>query len=189
MEEEIWKDVVGFEDSYMVSSLGRIKSKPRSVSDTLGRKYIRNSKISKQNECWSYLVVGFYRDGILYSRKVHRVVAEAFIPNPENKPQVNHINGIKTDNALVNLEWVTPRENQLHAYRIGLQKVFFAWGDDPSLNPLSKGVIRCDMSGNEIDRFVSQSEAARVVGAPSSNISACCRGIQNYCRGFKWKFV
>ena len=111
MEE--WRDVVGFEDYFKVSNLGRVFSK-------------RTNKILKQ----TMLKTGYAsfatriggRKGQTHCFRVHILVAKAFISNPENKAQVNHINGIKTDNRLDNLEWVTASENMQHAYKSGLVK-------------------------------------------------------------------
>jgi hypothetical protein len=109
MEEEIWKDVVGYEGKYKVSNKARIWS-------NLSKRYL------KQIEYIGYMSVILYFNSKNRTEKVHRLMAKAFIPNPENKPQVNHLNGIKNDNRLENFEWVTNSENQLHALRIGLYK-------------------------------------------------------------------
>jgi hypothetical protein len=110
---EIWKDIEGFSE-YEVSDHGRIKSlrprKSRRISA------ISNPIIMKQINCHGYLRVG------LDNRKkyIHRLIAKAFIPNPENKPFINHKNGVKVDNRIENLEWVTSKENTLHAWENGL---------------------------------------------------------------------
>lgn len=108
---EIWKPIVGINDKYEVSNLGRVRS--------LGYKtpLIFKPRFYLRSE---YLLVRLTVDGKRKYFSIHRLVAEAFIPNPDNKPCVNHINGIKTDNRVKNLEWVTRSENQYHALKNGL---------------------------------------------------------------------
>lgn len=108
--QEFWKDVVGYEDYFMVSDLGRVYSK-------------RSGKILKQNKKPNgYMQISTKiggRSGDYICFKVHRLVAEAFIKNPDSKPHVNHINSDRSDNRLVNLEWVTPKENFDHGLKYG----------------------------------------------------------------------
>lgn len=126
-QQEIWKDVIGYESFYEVNNLGVIRSKSRKCPGGRGSFHIRKPKLMTiRKDKHSYLRVGLTGDGITSSTKqvlwlVHRVVALAFIPNPENKPMVNHINGIKGDCKVENLEWVTRKENARHAFDTGLQ--------------------------------------------------------------------
>ena len=119
-EKEVWKDVKDF-GGYKVSNNGRVKSLDRYVVDKNGKRMFYNGIYLKQHvDKDGYLRVQLNKEGKGYNVGVHRLVLLAFVPNPENKPQVNHKNGIKNDNRLENLEWCTNSENQLHAIEIGL---------------------------------------------------------------------
>lgn len=105
--EEKAKSVIGYEGLYMVDSLGNV--------------YRQDGKVLIQHKNkFGYMNVMLRKDGKQKQHKVHRLVAQAFIPNPQGKEQVNHIDGDKTNNAVWNLEWVTPKENVNHAFRTGL---------------------------------------------------------------------
>lgn len=99
---EIWKVIDGYEN-YEVSTAGRVRN-------------IATSVVLKPNNCGRYLQVKLSQNSKRKNFLVHRLVASAFIPNPDNKPQVNHINGIKTDNSASNIEWTTPSDNIKHSY-------------------------------------------------------------------------
>lgn len=107
---EIWKNVAGF-DSYQVSNAGRVRSLK------YGRVHVLSAGV---NNVTGYFTVNLSKGGVIYPRYVHRLVAEAFIENPEGKPQVNHVNGDKADNRAENLEWCTAFENLRHARATGL---------------------------------------------------------------------
>ncbi len=108
-KEEEYRDVVGFEEYFQVSNMGNIYSK-------------RSNRILKQTKSKTgYWAFATRINGIAHCLRVHRLVAEAFIPNPESKPYVNHKDGCKTNNILSNLEWVTAKENSAHSWSTGLQ--------------------------------------------------------------------
>lgn len=109
MEKERWRFVKGFEGLYLVSDLGRVMGLPKKT--TYGR------LLTQCPYTGGYLKVCLCKNNVKHTKPVHRLVAESFIPNAENKPEVNHKNGVRTDNRATNLEWVTRSENELHAYR------------------------------------------------------------------------
>jgi len=107
---EIWKDIKGYEGLYKISNCGRVKSLRRNII----------MKIALDN--YNYYHINFQVNNISETIKIHRLVALNFIPNPDNKPQVNHIDGNKKNNHVSNLEWCTNQENSIHAHKIGLVK-------------------------------------------------------------------
>ena len=117
--EEIWKDIKGYEGLYQVSNLGRVKSLER-VVDYGHMKCVRKGRIVKQFNTKDYNNVKLHKDGIRTIYLAHRLVATAFIPNPDNLPVVNHKDGDKTNNCVDNLEWCTASDNVKHAIQTGL---------------------------------------------------------------------
>ena len=123
-EVEIWKDIPEYEGRYQVSNLGNVKTLTRLVIEHR-RTYIRNGKILNQyNDKAGYYKVKLYNgDGSFLSKGVHQLVASLFIPNPNNYPQVNHIDGNPRNNEISNLEWCSNSQNTKHAYSTGLKKI------------------------------------------------------------------
>ena len=121
---EVWKDVVGYEGLYQVSNFGNVKSLDRIVNKPNGVSYLRKGKICTQSKSnLGYMTVGFTVNNKKVNKYVHRLVAEAFITNMNNYPQVNHIDCDKTNNRMYNLEWCTNSQNHIHASKNGLNKL------------------------------------------------------------------
>lgn len=114
---EIWKDIKGYEGHYQISSLGQVKSLARKIKNSRYGFGMLKEKIIKLSTRHGYNLAPLKLNGNEKTVSVHRLVAIHFIPSPQNKEQVNHINGIKNDNRLENLEWNTRSENVLHSYQ------------------------------------------------------------------------
>lgn len=167
---EIWKTIDGFPD-YQISNEGRVQSK-RSKSFWVGLKGGYDSD--------GYHIVLLYRnEGKRYTAKIHRLVAQAFIPNIDKKSAVNHINGNKKDNRVENLEWSTNRENTRHAIDTGLMR--------PSFDN-ERPVIQMDLNGKVVKTY-SSAASAKKDGFHRQTIVHCCSGATLTHKGFIWCYA
>lgn len=157
--KEIWKDVLGYETKYQVSSYGRIKS--------IGHGYPKTLSLLENSA--GYNAIQFYQKTGSKRFLIHRLVALAFLPNPENKPAVNHINGKKKDNRLENLEWVTLSDNILHSYRISPSH-------KEKIKVNSRRIEITNEETNEVKTYGSLCEAAEAIKVCKGNLSALCNG-------------
>ena len=166
---EEWRPVKDYEGLYEVSSLGRVKSL------WLGKERILKL-VANTN---GYLRVQLYKDGKQQMKKVHRLVAEAFLENPLGLPQVNHLDEVKTNNAVSNLEWCDCKYN--NNYGTAKQRIAAALTN----GKLSKPVQQLTMTGELVAEYPSAREAARQNGWSQGSICDCCRG--GFYRKGKWQ--
>lgn len=190
----MWKVIPDTDGLYFANEDGEIKSKDRRIrykNGTGAEGYcIRKGKTLKPapNTHGYPCITVKYLDGHQKTVPVHILVARAFIPNPENKPQINHKDGNKKNNCISNLEWVTSSENIRHAYAMKLNKGSQPWkGKRGKLHPNSKPVIMCDKDENELKKFESILLAADETGICFSHIAACVRGERKTSGGYIWK--
>ena len=178
---ELWKDVVGYENLYEVSNLGNIRSKERYVKYTKWKKenqyQLRKSKvIAKIKTKNGYIRVMLSNNGKHKQELLHRLVAQAFIPNPNNYEQVNHINCNKEDNSCSNLEWCSCKMNMAHAWK----------------NKIYKGRRVAQIkNGKIINVFDTIIQATRFIGKTDygQNIGKVALGKRKSAYGFQWKYI
>lgn len=180
--EEIWKDISEYEGYYQVSNLGNVRSLPRIVryKNSGLRKYpgkLLSSEMMKDN----YQRVVLMKNGVKTKFRIHRLVATAFIPNVNNKPFINHIDGNKSNNVVNNLEWCTASENIIHADKCGLR-------DMSKHNPPNSKRIKCIETGKV---YVSCLKAVKALGKTSNSARTLSRGTKLYGKAFglHWEFI
>lgn len=193
---EIWKPVVGYEGFYEVSNLGNVRSVNRIAKRNYRGDYFRKSQPIIQSSIDGYKCVILSKFAERHTLKVHRLVAMAFIPNPNNYPCINHKDEVRDNNFVFvnqdgsvdadksNLEWCTPKYNNNYgSYRRKMSEIKT---NDPSV---SKKVAQITKNGDIINIFPSTSEAGRILGINNRNIASVCRGERNIAGGYKWKFI
>lgn len=194
---EIWKDIANYEGVYQVSNLGNIRSVDRSILCKNGRKKILKGKtLINQKYTNGYLFVCLSKNGVVTQRIVHRLVALAFLGVPEVKMDVNHINEIKTDNTLTNLEWVTHKSNINYgtAIKRRVENSNFKGENNPmfgktgSNNTRSKPIIQKSLDGKFIKEFDSIASVNRELGFNNSTISGAAKGRYKTAFGYKWSY-
>ena len=183
--EEIWKDIEGYEGLYQVSNLGRIKSLDRYMNNKYGTKTLKKGKILINSiiKRTGYLRVSLAKNGTFISKQVHRLVANAFLPNPNNYPIINHKDENKQNNNVNNLEWCTVEYNNnygTHNFKISKSH---------KINQKnSKSVLQYDLNGNFIKEWKSTREIARELNIYNNNICRCCNNIVKQSYGYVWKY-
>jgi hypothetical protein len=184
------RPVVGYEGIYEVSSEGDVFSVIDRKGSWAGRKL-------KPGRCGSgYLQVNLCRDGVVKKHAVHRIVDQAFHPNPDNLPQTNHINGIKTDNRADNLEPSNPSLNGLHSYRVlgrvnGMKGKVGPWKGKPRAegSGAPKRPVRgTNIKTGEVIEMESITSAARFVNGSNGYICEACQGKLKHAYGWRWEY-
>lgn len=180
----MWIDVKGYEDNYQINEKGEVRHK------------IKGNILKQGIGKIGYPVVSLWKNNKGKTHSIHRLLAEHFIPNPENKREVNHKDGVKHNNNLNNLEWVTTSENIKHSYDNGLN--YFSELGRKSISEKvrerslgnsyrSKKVLQLDFNGNIIKEFESAVEAAKENGISFSMVCCLCRGSKS-SKKYKFKY-
>lgn len=183
--DEIWRPIAGYEDRYLVSNIGRVKSISRisSCGRQLKEKILKGSMTTN-----GYRSVNLVKDGKIRFFTIHRLVANAFIPNVENKPCINHKDGDKLNNNADNLEWCDYSYNNKHALDNGLRKP--AWKGKFNLdNPHSIKIIQYAIDMVKIKEWNSIREASKTTGISESAICRCCKENLNKTGGYVWRYA
>jgi len=173
-QDEIWKEIIGFE-KYKISNYGRVIGCNGGIL-----------KFSKSHNGYTNLCV--YNKGKKATLRIHRIVAYNFIPNLENKPDVNHKDGVKSNNHVNNLEWCTKSENMIHSIRVLGRKIYEPEHKKYGESPRARKVIQYSKDNKFIKEYESISEIQLYMNISQSAISNCCIGISKSSYGYIWKY-
>ena len=177
---EIWLPIKGYEGLYQVSNMGHVRSLDRVVEFKDGRRQFYRGRVLKPRKNWQgYLSVTLSKDGCWTDKRVNRLVADAFVenPDPEKYDQVNHIDEDKSNNVWTNLEWCDRKYN-----------CNFGTAIERRVEKQSKAVVAFNTFGILVHRFASVSEAGRN-GFDKGAVSACCNGKRKTFKGLRWRFI
>jgi len=182
---EIWQAIKNYEGLYEISNLGNCRSIDRYVKYKgipARTAFFKGKNIYKILTKEGYIKYRLTNSGKTHGYFAHRLVAAAFIPNPYNKPQVNHIDSDRANNNLTNLEWCTNSENLIHSYNNGRVKRYLG-----KLIDGSKAVVQI-LNGINIKIWKSSTEAGITLGLNSASIIKCCNNNKK-CGGYDWKYI
>lgn len=201
MSKEIWKDIKGYEGFYQISNMGQVRSLDRIIEYSDGRKRkFKGTIIKSRLNSKGYFIVGIAINQKVKTIGIHKLVAEHFIDNPNCLPWINHIDGIKTNNNIENLEWVTPKENFEHAIKMGLHKYIQDFvGKTYFKGKKHTEEARVKMRQNHGSKvrvinlddnksFNSTIEAAEYYNLCGSHITAACKGKLKTHGGYRWAY-
>lgn len=174
--DEVWKPINSYEKLYEISSFGRVRSLDREIEGRWGSTKIRGKLLIPVPDKDGYLIITLCKNGKQKVGKIHRLVAETFIENPNNLPQVNHKDENKQNNCVDNLEFCTSKYNT--NYGTGIER---------RSNKTSKPVLQFDINHNFIRKYKSMTEAEKTLKI--KHIYDCCNGKLKMCGGYIWRYA
>ena len=188
---EKWKDVKDFEKLYQISNLGNVRSLD-TIINCKGAKgideHLRKGRILKKHKgTTGYYYINLSKNSKIKQVRVHRLVAETFIPNPNNLPCVNHKDGNKLNNNTSNLEWCSYSYNNSEAYKIGLKQNKYK-GKYGKEAQFSKPLLQYTLDNKFIKEWENASQVKRELGFCAENIRSVCNGRRKQANGYKWKY-
>lgn len=188
--KEIWKPVPIelFSEYYEVSNTGKVRGKDRKFFDAMGRKCDIKGRLRKLTNVEGYLKLSLNNKGIELQVNVHRLVAGAFIPNPENKPTVNHKDGNKSNNIVSNLEWATESENSKHSYVVLKRRISGCFATNGKDHPKSRRILQMSLDGKALRVWDCIKHAALAIKGDSSSLTKACRGKKKTAYGYIWEY-